>query len=92
MLKARLFAMEFFKISKEFGENLVELSLVLRRPEAIRGVSGDYDNVGTTASIVVTEVFPNDAAKAISIDGSADLFFRSYKANAMGNHMLLVLR
>ena len=46
--------MGFLKSFEEFGENLVELGLILGGPKAIWVLSGDDDNVGTAISILVT--------------------------------------
>lgn len=84
--------MGFLKSFEEFGENLVELGLILGRPKAIWVLSGDDDNVGTAISILMTKVLTDDAAETIPVYGSANLLFRSHKPNAMSNRMLLVFR
>ena len=84
--------MGFLKSFEEFGENLVELGLILGRPKAIWVLSGDDDNVGTAISILMTKVLTDDAAETIPVYGSANLLFRSHKPNTMSNRMLLVFR
>ena len=91
-LKIRLFTIGFLEIFKELGENLIELCLVLIRPEAIRDVSGDDNDVSTTINSLMTEVLTNNPAETISVHGSPDLLFRSHKPNAMANRMLSVFR
>ena len=84
--------MGFLKSFEEFGENLVELGLILSRPKAIWVLSGDDDTVGTVISILVTEVLTDDAPETIPVHGPANLLFGSHKANAMTHRMLLVFR
>jgi len=91
-LKIRLFTIGFLEIFKELGENLIELCLVLSRPEAIRDVSGDDNDVSTTINSLMTEVLTNNSAETISVHGSPYLLFRSHKPNAMANRMLSVFR
>ena len=84
--------MGFLKNFEEFGENPVELGLILGGPKAIWVLSGDDDNVGTAISILVTEVLTDDAPETIPVHGPANLLFGSHKANAMTHRMLLVFR
>ena len=84
--------MEFLERFKEFGENLVELGLIMGRPKTIWDLFGDDDNVGTAISILLTEVLTDDAAETIPVYGPANLLFGSHKANAMANRMFSVFR
>tara|TARA_E500000081_G_scaffold152319_1_gene184288 strand:+ start:473 stop:727 length:255 start_codon:yes stop_codon:yes gene_type:complete len=84
--------MGFLKSFEEFGENLVELGLILGRPKVTWVLSGDDDNVGKAISILVTEVLTDDTAETIPVHGPANLLFGSHKANAMTNSMLSVFR